>query len=222
MAARERRRARTTGGRRTPVTQRGEDKRARIIEAAGELLATQGYAGTTLADIAAAAGTYAGSLYYHFASREELATVVLTEGAEAAMAHTRGMVDALPAGASARRRLEAAITAHVEFMLDRSPAALASARSVGQLPPAVAEPVGRIHKVYGRLFADLFEAAATEGSIHPSVDLSVARMLVLGAANWTSEWFDPDGTATAEDVARLLCRLTFDGVGTGRRDRRTR
>ena len=204
-----------------PVTARGADKRARILEAAGELLAARGYAGTTLADIAEAADTYAGSLYYHFESREALAIEVLRVGAETAMAHTQSVIDALPEGATARRRLEAAIRAHVEFLLDRSPAALASARTVGQLPLAVAEPLAVVHRAYGRLFSELFEAAAAEGSIDQSVDLSSARMLVLGAANWTAEWFRPDGSSSAEEIAQLLCRLTFDGLGTGRRARRS-
>ena len=210
-----------TRRRRPPVTARGADKRARILDAAGELLAARGYAGTTLADIAEAADTYAGSLYYHFESREQLAIEVLRVGAEEAMAHTRGVVDALPESATARRRLEAAIRAHVEFLLDRSPAALASARTVGQLPRAVAEPLALVHREYGELFSELFEAAASEGSIDRSVDLSAARMLVLGAANWTAEWFKPDGSSTAEETAQLLCRLTFDGLGTGRRARKS-
>jgi AcrR family transcriptional regulator len=179
------------------------------------LLAARGYAGTRLADIAEAADTYAGSLYYHFESREQLAIEVLGVGAEQAMAHTRAVVDALPEGATARRRLEAAIRAHVEFLLDRSPAALASARTVGQLPLAVAEPLAVVHREYGELFSELFEAAAAAGSIDQSVDLSAARMLVLGAANWTAEWFKPGGSSTAEQVAQLLCQLTFDGLGPG-------
>lgn len=203
--------------RRAPVTSRGEDKRRRILEAAGELLATRGYAGTSLADIATAAGTYAGSLYYHFDSREQLAEEVLTSGTRAAMQHTREAVDALPAGASARRRLETAITAHVAFILERSPAALAGARAVGQLPPPLAEPLHALFREYGDYFAELFEAAAAEGAIDPTVDLRAARMLVVGAANWTAEWFRPDGPSSAEDVGQLLCRLIFDGIGTGRR-----
>ncbi|MEL6981906.1 MAG: helix-turn-helix domain-containing protein, partial [Actinomycetota bacterium] len=101
---------RSSGARRrqSPVTARGADKRARILDAAGELLAARGYAGTTLADIAEAADTYAGSLYYHFESREQLAIEVLRVGAEEAMAHTRAVVETLPEGASGRQRLEAA------------------------------------------------------------------------------------------------------------------
>ncbi|MFV0526671.1 MAG: TetR/AcrR family transcriptional regulator [Acidimicrobiales bacterium] len=213
MATRAGRQINTAAPRRVPVTARGEDKRARIIEAAGLLLAAQGYAGTTLADIAKAAGTFAGSLYYHFESREELAIEVLTQGVVVAIDHTTNALDALPADASARLRLETAIRAHVESILHRSPAALAAARAIGQLPPAVAVPVAEAFRDYGRIFAGLFEAAAAEGSIDPSVDLSAVRMLVVGAANWSAEWFDPDGSASAEDVAGLLCRMVFGGLG---------
>lgn len=202
---------------RQPLTARGQDKRERIIDAAGALLAERGYAGTTLRDIAEAADTHAGSLYYHFANREELATEVLLGGARAALEHTRAMLDVLPDTASARRRLEVAIEAHVEFMLARSPAALASARAIGQLPPTIAERMAEVHRAYGRLFATLFEAAAAEGSIDSSVDLSAARMLVLGAANFTTEWFDPSGSHDAEGLAALISRMTFDGLGPATR-----
>lgn len=201
--------------RRFPATSRGEDKRKRILEATGELLATKGYAGTSLADIAEAAGTFAGSLYYHFESREQLAEEVLTSGVRAAMEHTKAAVNALPASASSRQRLETAITAHVAFILERSPAALAGARAVGQLPPAVAAPLHGLFRIYGDFFAHLFEAAVADGLLDPDVDLSAVRMLVVGAANWTAEWFDPGGSSSAEEIGRLLCRLLFDGLGTG-------
>jgi AcrR family transcriptional regulator len=198
---------------RPALTSKGEEKRALILQVAAELLARQGYAGTTLADIATAAGTYPGSLYYHFESREQLVEVVLTAGARAAMDHTGAAVAALPEGATARQQLEAAITAHVQFILERSPSALAGARAVGQLPATVDAPLQEVFREYGRLFASLFDAAVAEGSIDASVDVSVARMLVVGAANWTAEWFDPRGTSSAEEVGALLCRLVFDGIG---------
>lgn len=201
--------------RRTPLTPRGQGKRQLILDVTAELLARGGYAGTTLAEIAEAAGTQAGSLYYHFASREELALEVLTTGARAALAHSSAAVDRLPSGTSARTRLEAAIMAHVAFMLDRSPAALASIRAIGQIPPTIAEPLSVIFDDYGRFFARLFEAAVAEGAIDATVDIGALRMLVIGAANWSTEWFNADGPSSATDIGHLLCRLVFDGVGTG-------
>jgi TetR/AcrR family transcriptional regulator, cholesterol catabolism regulator len=206
--------------RRAPLTARGHDKRQRILDEAAEILARQGYAGTTLADIAKAAGTQAGSLFYHFGSREELAEEVLTAGARAALGHVSNAVSALPDGVSARVALETAIVAHVAFILERSPAALASIRSIGQIPPAIAEPLQVVFAEYGHYFADLIKAAVEEGSLDSSADASVVRMLLLGAANWTAEWYHPHGPASATEIGQQLCRMLFDGFGVGRRPKR--
>jgi AcrR family transcriptional regulator len=206
--------------RRAPVTPRGHDKRQRILDEAAEILARQGYAGTTLAEIAKAAGTQAGSLFYHFGSREQLAEEVFTAGARAALHHVSNAVAALPDGVSARVALETAIVDHVAFILERSPAALASIRSIGQIPPAIAEPLQAVFAEYGHYFADLINAAVEEGSIDPAVDTSVIRMLLLGAANWTVEWYQPDGPTPASEIGQQLCRMVFDGFGVGRRQAR--
>ena len=48
-------------------------KREQILDAAAKVLARRGYAATTLAEIAEEVGSAgAGSLYYHFDSREQL------------------------------------------------------------------------------------------------------------------------------------------------------
>src|SRR5947209_17027405 len=54
-------------------TDRGGGTRRQILDQAARLLRTNGYASTSLRDIAAATGMKAGSLYYHFASKEALA-----------------------------------------------------------------------------------------------------------------------------------------------------
>jgi len=54
--------------------------RARVLVAAAELFVAQGYAGTTLREIASAAGIKAGSVYHHFDSKEDLFAAVLDDG----------------------------------------------------------------------------------------------------------------------------------------------
>jgi AcrR family transcriptional regulator len=50
----------------------GADTRTRILAVALELFATQGYAGTSIRDIAEPMGMTKAALYYHFASKEEI------------------------------------------------------------------------------------------------------------------------------------------------------
>lgn len=58
---------------------RAEITRATIIKAAADLFDRYGYGSTSLADIIAHAGVTKGSLYFHFASKEDLAHAVIQE-----------------------------------------------------------------------------------------------------------------------------------------------
>ena len=50
------------------IRPRGNNRRAAVLDAAAYRFRRQGYAATTMRDIAADAGMLAGSLYYHFPS----------------------------------------------------------------------------------------------------------------------------------------------------------
>jgi AcrR family transcriptional regulator len=56
----------------TGKTRKGEQTRERILDAALELFRTQGYAATTMRQIAEAAGVAVGNAYYYFASKDQL------------------------------------------------------------------------------------------------------------------------------------------------------
>lgn len=59
-------------GRGEPLTDRGRRTRARLLEAAREVFEQRGYAGTRMADIAAAAGVSHGTTYTWFADKESV------------------------------------------------------------------------------------------------------------------------------------------------------
>jgi AcrR family transcriptional regulator len=58
-------------------TERGDRTRARILDAAAQVFAEDGYEGASMARILATAGATKGGFYFHFASKEELAIAVL-------------------------------------------------------------------------------------------------------------------------------------------------
>lgn len=199
---------------RPSMTPRGERKHERILQAAAQVLAERGYAGTTMTEIAEKAGTQAGSVYYHFASREELIEEVLRRGVALSHAHSRETLAALPPDTDAGSRLAAVIRAHLRFQVEVSDYARASARSTKQVPADMQVRINDEFRAYGRFFDRLFAAAMKAGAIDPSADRSALRMLIIGAANWTVEWYRPDGSSSADEIADLLVRLLFKGVGT--------
>jgi AcrR family transcriptional regulator len=196
------------------LSPRGEQKRTQILDAAAEVLAARGFAGTMLSEIAERAGTQAGSLYYHFASREDLIEEVLRRGVTLTMAHVKEALARLPEGTSARDRLATAIREHVRYQLSVSAYARAASRSTGQVPAEMRARINREFRRYGAFLDDVIAAAVAEGAIDATVDRSALRMLVIGAANWTPEWYREGGGSNADQIADLLVRMMLSGVGT--------
>jgi AcrR family transcriptional regulator len=73
-------RTRPSGSVKRTRQEQRQDSRRRIVEAATTCLVTNGYAGTTTAAIATQAGLSQGSLFNHFASKEDLLAAVVEEG----------------------------------------------------------------------------------------------------------------------------------------------
>ncbi|MFG2877477.1 ScbR family autoregulator-binding transcription factor [Streptomyces sp. NPDC048337] len=62
------------------MQERSERTRRRLVCAGAEMFHRNGYANATLGEIAAAAGVTKGALYFHFASKDELAEAVQQRG----------------------------------------------------------------------------------------------------------------------------------------------
>jgi len=65
--------------RRAPRRREPEEKRARLLEAARRLFAERGYAATTTADLARAAGMAEGTVFHHFGSKDALLAAVAAD-----------------------------------------------------------------------------------------------------------------------------------------------
>jgi TetR/AcrR family transcriptional regulator, cholesterol catabolism regulator len=194
---------------RVELTSRGESSRERILRSAAAVLAASGYAGATLTEIATRADTKAGSLYHYFDSRESLIREVMTRGITETISHAEAALVATPTTATSRDRLSAVIRAHVEYVLSGSDIARASIRVLGQAPPEVQGPAIELHRQYGAMLSTLISAAARDGYLAADVDERLLRLLIAGAVNWSTAWFDPAGPSSATEVAEALVKLVF-------------
>ena len=166
--------------------------RERILSAAAQVLSRKGYAGTRLSDIAEVAAVQAPAIYYYWPSREELLEEVVTVGQQATHSHVVESLEALPANTPALERIDHAIAAHLEIILRRSDFSLAAIRNAGQLPADIRERQLQGQREYADVWRALVEEAAAAGELAEGLDVRSARMLVLGALNWTPEWWDPE------------------------------
>ncbi len=196
---------------RSPRPTKSDRTRQRILDAAALAFQGRGYASVTLKDIAALAELQAGSLYYHFDTKEDLVEAVLEAGIAGAIAGTRQAVEALGPGADPLARLRAAIAAHLRVVLVEGAYASANLRILGQVPDGIRERHLKRQREYGTFWRTLFRNAAAAGAIRPDLDLSVVRMLALGALNWSVEWYRP-GRRSPSEIAGHAATLILDGI----------
>jgi len=192
-------------------TRKSEETRERLLDAAAKVFRDKGYAGARLADIAERAGMHTPGVYYYFPSKEDLVEEVLRVGVARARGYVQAQVAALPAGSSALDRLRAAIEAHVLMVLEIGDYTCANIRIFGQVPDDIRSRHLEDQRAYGHVWQSLLEDARAAGELRPDLDLSVIRMLILGALNWTAEWYRP-GPQSATEVAREATAMICEGI----------
>lgn len=182
--------------------------RERILDAAARVLNRRGYAGTRLSEIADLAELQAPAIYYYFPSRDDLVEEVVLVGLRRVIKHVTERLQALPRDVSAIDRICAAVAAHLEVVLEESEYATAAIRNGGQLPPAIRENQLRLRRQYGALWRTLIDDGVLRSEIRPELNPRAARMLVIGALNWTPEWWNPERGALADMIrnAQLFVR----------------
>ncbi|MDP6692189.1 MAG: TetR/AcrR family transcriptional regulator [Alphaproteobacteria bacterium] len=190
---------------------KSELSRGQILDAAARMLRRQGYGNTTLRGIAEVAGIQAGSIYYHFASKDEIMDAVLERGVRAVYEAVRDQLDALPGDAGHLRRIEAAVGAHLAALLNHGDYTSASIRTYGEVPQAFQQKSLALRENYTTLWQDLLAAAQADGAIRSDLDPGLLRALLLGSLNWTVEWYDPN-QRPVQDIADQAIDMLFRGV----------
>lgn len=182
---------------------RSDNRLPAVLDAAARLFAEKGYSATSMRDIAMACGMLPGSLYYHFAAKEDLLTAVYKRGVQALRTSVR---EAVARETKPWEKLEAACSAHLETVLRRNGDAQVLIRVLPKDIPAVAAQLHRLRDSYEREF-ELLVAALP---LPASTDRKSLRLMLLGALNWARFWFDPDGRDTPRSLARKFVNLLKD------------
>lgn len=191
-----------------------------ILDAAAWLLRHRGYEATTTRAIAERVGIKAGSIYHHFSSKDVIVERVMNEGVRVVHEAVMAALDALPAKADPRSRLEAAITAHLRSSLEHSDYTSASIRAFAFLPAELRKTCRLERRRYEDIWREIVADAAKAGHIAEGVNLDAARLMLLGAVNWAGEWYRPN-RVPIDRISASFAELTF-GPGRGSKPKSAR
>lgn len=193
------------------LTDKSAKTQERIRAAAARVLSERGIASARLGDIAAAAGVQAPAIYYYYASREELIEDVIRQGQIGTETRVTEAVEAIDADTPALEKICVAVEAHLRALHELSDYTIAAVRNVGQMSTEMRDRMRVDQRRYGRVWKRLFEEARDRGELREDLDLRTAQLLVIGALNWTPEWWD-DSVDSLETLVTTACELTRRGL----------
>ena len=177
-----------------------DNRRADLVRVAARLFREKGFDGTTIRDIAHAVGMRSGSPFYHFANKHELLMAVMEEGLRLGLERTQTALDdaALPA----TERLHRLVRTHYGILHDSGsdfiPVMLYDWRSLpAQYKRRIIELKDRYDAIWQRTLDDLH----AQGLLR--ADAKLARLMILGAINFSATWYRAKPTRAASTTRRV-------------------
>lgn len=185
----------------------GQIRRA-IMVASASVFARQGYAATTIADLATANGVSRGLLYHYFASKEALLQEMLND-------HLDMMLDAARSAATDGATPDARFRRTVEVIVginagsrDLQVVLLHDLQNLGAAERA--EIIAKQRLIIAVL-RDLIRDCDRSGQITPRT-LMAHTMMCVGMINYTYLWYDPDGAVPPGEYATIVADTYLAGL----------
>lgn len=188
-----------------PLTRRQDLIRIAAIE-----FSKSGYRATTLRQIADAAGILAGSLYHHFASKEEiLREVMLSSTAD----YVREIENLAKSGQPAPDLIRQALEQRLNLYRTEGLAlGVVLQTDKTTLEHEVFNEMRDLGYRIERAWNVILEHGVKEGSFEADLDIKATTYAIQGMVNWAHRWFNPDGRLSAAGLADEWAKLLLRGL----------
>jgi AcrR family transcriptional regulator len=181
--------------------------RVDILKSAAKAFRRLGYHGATVEQIAAALHMKKGNLYYYFKNKEE----ILYACHQYSLDQLNQLLDQVQhSDSGADEKLRRLIVAFVHTILEELHGT-ALFLELDALSPAHLKAVIARRDAFDHGVRRLLDQGMAAGLFTPGNPKLLAFAL-FGAVNWIPRWFNPNGTATSQEIAELFADFFVTGL----------
>ncbi|MCP2341009.1 TetR/AcrR family transcriptional regulator [Actinomadura rupiterrae] len=186
------------------------ERRAELLATAAEVFASQGYAATTIRQVADAAGILGGSLYYHFDSKESMADEILSTFLDEMWAAYDRVLDA---GLGARETLEALVVESFRSIDRHRPAVVVYQNESKHLSTGERfHYLNDSHRRFEEMWTALLERGVAEGAFRADLDRTLVYRFIRDTVWVAANWYQRGGRLSADDIAKQYLAMVLEGI----------
>jgi len=179
-----------------------------VVDSAAKLFSENGFAATSVREVAAGAQITKAGLYYHIREKEDLLYRICELSIAAVL---EGAYRALETEAAPRARLAALMRFHVGFFIDHRDNLTVLTREMGALSPGPRARIAKLEHEYLDLIRGIIRDGQAAG-VFRDLDPTVAAFSVLTLMNNLYDWYDPKGRVGPDDLVVQLQTILLEGL----------
>ena len=184
------------------------NRKREILAQSQSILKEKGYAATSVRDIAKVLEMEPASLYSHFKNKEDILKITCFEMADKFELAVKEVNDIY---FNAAEKLRMAIKLHVEILTQNLDSAIIFIRDWRNLTGDTLEQFVSKRNLYEEGFKEIVQTGIDEG-VFKETDKKFATLTILSSVNWIVEWYKPNGTLSAEQIADKLSNFILSGL----------
>jgi AcrR family transcriptional regulator len=193
-----------------------DDTKSALLEAAKQLVGERGYAGATVRELAALAGTNLGAVNYHFGSREKLLNqAVLDEFLEWS---GRALGTEVDSAAEPLQQFAARARPMIDGLHSAQPAFIMFLETLlhAQRSPELHEQLAEHYAEQRRRAVQSIASSARGSELSPRVlEVVASYMIAIADGFQVQALLDPDSVPTGEELATFYEGLAASARATG-------
>ncbi|RLQ96106.1 TetR/AcrR family transcriptional regulator [Falsibacillus albus] len=184
--------------------------KSKITEMSIRLFEKKGFSETSIQEIVDAIGVTKGTFYYYFSSKEELLMDIQLHYIEELLTKQSAILE--NEDNDCKGKLYEIVHLLLSCIKDQGLSAKIFFRELNNLSK---ESLGNIFPKRDDFRLNI-EKVVREGierkEFRPDLNPSIITFGILGMANWSYQWFDPEGELTDEEIARIFIDAMLNGI----------
>jgi AcrR family transcriptional regulator len=185
-------------------------RRDELLELAATMFAARGLRATTVRDIADAAGILSGSLYHHFASKEEMVDEVLRGFLDWLFARYQHIVDTQP---NPLERFKGLFLASFDAIEDRhAQVVIYQDEAKRLLPQPRFSYLEDLNRKQRQIWVDVLQQGIIQGYFRADIDVDLVYRFIRDTTWVSVRWYQPGGPLTAEQVGHQYLSIVLGGI----------